>query len=131
MTQTVQPICLPFAHEPPILSHVTPTMVSAESGMVDSAEIEQNGECWTTGWGETKGKLTRHVSCCLGDMQSFVKLNKHFKQTVLENGPKTSYSRLSLSRPRLSRIIAYLEEKIIWSLFKHRNGISGKKKYCG
>ena len=36
------------------------------------------------------------------------------------------YSRLSLSRLRLSPIIAYLEEKIL-SLFKHRNLISGNK----
>ena len=36
------------------------------------------------------------------------------------------YSRLSLSRPRLSRITAYLEEKI-WSLFKYRNLTSGNK----
>ena len=36
------------------------------------------------------------------------------------------YSRLSLSRLRLSRITAYLEEKI-WSLFKHRNLTSGNK----
>ena len=36
------------------------------------------------------------------------------------------YSRLSLSRLRLSRITAYLEEKI-WSLFKHRNLASGNK----
>ena len=33
---------------------------------------------------------------------------------------KSNYSRLSLSRLRLSRITAYLEEKI-WSLFQHRN----------
>ena len=31
-----------------------------------------------------------------------------------------NYNRLSLSRPRLSRITAYLEVKI-WSLFKHEN----------
>ena len=36
------------------------------------------------------------------------------------------YSRLSLSRLLLSRITAYLEEKI-WSLFKHRNVTSGNK----
>ena len=36
------------------------------------------------------------------------------------------YSRVSLSRLRLSRITAYLEEKI-WFLFKHRNLISGNK----
>ena len=36
------------------------------------------------------------------------------------------YSRLSLSRLRLSRITAYLEEKT-WSLFKHRNLTSGNK----
>ena len=36
------------------------------------------------------------------------------------------YSRLSLSRLRLSRTTAYLEEKI-WSLFKHRNLKSGYK----
>ena len=36
------------------------------------------------------------------------------------------YSRPSLSRLRLSRITAYLEEKI-WSLFKHRNLTSGNK----
>ena len=36
------------------------------------------------------------------------------------------YSRLSLSRLRLSRITAYLDEKI-WSLFKHRNLTLGNK----
>ena len=36
------------------------------------------------------------------------------------------YSQLSLSRLRLSRISAYLEEKI-WSLFYHRNLKSGYK----
>ena len=36
------------------------------------------------------------------------------------------YSQLSLSRLRLSRITAFLEEKI-WSLFKHRNLTSGNK----
>ena len=36
------------------------------------------------------------------------------------------YSRLSLSRLCLSRITAYLEEKI-WSLYKHRNLTSGYK----
>ena len=35
------------------------------------------------------------------------------------------YSWLSLSRPRLSRITAYLEEKI-WSLSKHENLTTGK-----
>ena len=39
---------------------------------------------------------------------------------------KIKYSLLSLSRPRLSRITAYLEEKT-WSLFKHRNVTSGNK----
>ena len=39
------------------------------------------------------------------------------------------YSRLSLSRPRISRITAYLEVKI-WSLLKHENLTTGKK-YCG
>ena len=37
-----------------------------------------------------------------------------------------NYSRLSLSRLRLSRITAYLEEKI-WSSFKHRNLTSSNK----
>ena len=36
------------------------------------------------------------------------------------------YSRLSLSRLRLSRLIGYLEEKI-WSFFKRRNLTSGNK----
>ena len=36
------------------------------------------------------------------------------------------YSQLSLSRLRLFRITAYLEEKI-WSLFKHRNFTSANK----
>ena len=36
------------------------------------------------------------------------------------------YSQLSLSRLRLSRTTAYLEEKI-WSLFKYRNLKSGNK----
>ena len=39
------------------------------------------------------------------------------------------YSRLSLSRPRISRITAYLEVKI-WSLPKHENLTTGNK-YCG
>ena len=39
------------------------------------------------------------------------------------------YSWLSLSRPRLSRITAYLEVKI-WSLPKHEN-LTTCKKYCG
>ena len=39
------------------------------------------------------------------------------------------YSWLSLSRPRLSRITAYLEVKI-WSLPKHENLTTGEK-YCG
>ena len=39
---------------------------------------------------------------------------------------KKKYSRLSLSRPRLSRIIAYLEV-IIWSLPKHENLTTGTK----
>ena len=37
-----------------------------------------------------------------------------------------SYSQLSLSRIRLSRITAYLEVKI-WSLFKHENLTTGNK----
>ena len=40
-----------------------------------------------------------------------------------------SYSWLSLSRPRLSQITAYLEVKIL-SLTKHENLTTGKK-YCG
>ena len=40
-----------------------------------------------------------------------------------------TYSWLSLSRPRLSRITAYLEVKI-WFLPKHKNLTTGKK-YCG
>ena len=39
---------------------------------------------------------------------------------------KSIYSRLSLSRPRLSRITAYLEVKI-WFLFKHENLTTGNK----
>ena len=39
------------------------------------------------------------------------------------------YSWLSLSRPRLPQITAYLEGKI-WSLPKHENRTTGKK-YCG
>ena len=42
---------------------------------------------------------------------------------------ENKYSWLSLSRPRLSRITAYLEVKI-WSLPKHENLTTGKK-YCG
>ena len=42
---------------------------------------------------------------------------------------KSKYSRLSLSRPRLSRITAYLEVKILF-LLKHENLTTGKK-YCG
>ena len=45
------------------------------------------------------------------------------------NTDKFMYSRLSLSRLRLSRITAYLEEKI-WSVFKHRNLISDSKILC-
>ena len=41
---------------------------------------------------------------------------------------KRKYSRLSLSRLRLSRITAYLEEKI-WSFFKRRNLTSGNKVF--
>ena len=41
---------------------------------------------------------------------------------------RTKYSWLSLSRPRLSRITAYLEVKI-WSLPKHENLITDGK-YC-
>ena len=40
-----------------------------------------------------------------------------------------TYSRLSLSQTRLSRITAYLEVKV-WSLPKHKNLTAGKK-YCG
>ena len=40
--------------------------------------------------------------------------------------PEDKYSWLSLSRPRLSRIIAYLEVKV-WSLPKHENLITGNK----
>ena len=40
------------------------------------------------------------------------------------------YNRLSLSRPRLSRITAYFEVKI-WSLFKHEYLATGNKKYFG
>ena len=40
-----------------------------------------------------------------------------------------NYSWLSLSRTRLSRIVAYLEVKI-WSLPKHEN-LTTCKKYCG
>ena len=43
--------------------------------------------------------------------------------------PGEIYSRLSLSRPRLSRITAYLEVKI-WSLPKHEN-LTTCEKYCG
>ena len=42
---------------------------------------------------------------------------------------QTKYSQLSLSRLRLSRITAFLEQKI-WSLFKHRNLKSGYKILC-
>ena len=48
---------------------------------------------------------------------------------VLDKANLVKYSRLSLSRPRLSRITAYLEVKI-WSLPKHENLTTGKK-YCG
>ena len=46
--------------------------------------------------------------------------------TEKKNIVKMCHSRLSLSRLRLSRITAYLEEKI-WSLFKHRNLTPGNK----
>ena len=39
---------------------------------------------------------------------------------------KSNYSRLSLSRPRLSRVTTYLEVKI-WSLFKYENLTMGNK----
>ena len=42
------------------------------------------------------------------------------------NGNLFRYSRLSLSRLRLSQITAYLEEKI-WSFFRHRFLTSGNK----
>ena len=51
------------------------------------------------------------------------------KSTILssgEKGEKTEYSRLSLSRTRLSRVTAYLEVKI-WSLFSHRELPKGNK----
>ena len=44
----------------------------------------------------------------------------------MSTGSRMDYSRLSLSRPRLSWITAYLEVKI-WSLFKHENLTTGKK----
>ena len=49
--------------------------------------------------------------------------------TVVNKICKYKYSWLSLSRPRLSRITAYLEVKI-WSLPKHEN-LTTCKKYCG
>ena len=49
--------------------------------------------------------------------------SKYSDGKVFVNG---IYSRLSLSRLRLSRIPAYFEEKI-WSLFKYRNLISSTK----
>ena len=47
------------------------------------------------------------------------------KKTCMKQ--KFKYSWLSLSRPRLSRMTAYLEVEI-WSLPKHENLIKGKKK---
>ena len=49
----------------------------------------------------------------------------HNASTALERSV-IKYSWLSLSRPRLSRITAYLEVKI-WSLLKHENLITGNK----
>ena len=57
----------------------------------------------------------------------FLKMvEKHYSIPIHLNQFVTNYSRLSLSRLRLSRITAYLEEKI-WSLFKHRSLTSGNK----
>ena len=56
---------------------------------------------------------------CLLSMEPNFRKRKERRKCVI-------YSRLSLFRLRLSRITAYLEEKI-WSLFKHRNLTSGNK----
>ena len=72
------------------------------------------------------------LSCFLGKHNIVV----YLMQTSVSMGTLYSvifiYSQLSLSRLRLSRITAYLEEKI-WSLFLHRNLKSGYKihVYCG
>ena len=62
---------------------------------------------------------------------SFIKLDHAINSMVIH--PLVSYwqkyNSLSLSRPSLSRITAYLEVKI-WSLPKHENLTTGKK-YCG
>ena len=53
-----------------------------------------------------------------------------FKYLVKRAKNFMKYNWLSLSRPRLSRITAYLEKKIR-SLPKHENLTTCKKKYCG
>ena len=49
-----------------------------------------------------------------------------FKAKSIKNLQKKLYTADSLSRPRLSRITAYLEVEI-WSLPKHENLTTGKK----
>ena len=59
-------------------------------------------------------------------LSSIQKQLKSLKSICLNEHKMQNYSRLSLSRLRLSRTTAYLEEKI-WSLLKHRNPKSGNK----
>ena len=66
--------------------------------------------------------------CIIGSQINPVSLNTAFIKCQLKQLKLhcSTYSRLSLSRLRLSRITAYLEDKI-WSLFKHRTLTSGHK----
>ena len=59
---------------------------------------------------------------CRLSLQSLCPINVYHNYCVYH----LKYSWLSLSRPRLSRITAYLEVKI-WSLPKHENLTTGKK----
>ena len=61
----------------------------------------------------------------LAKVQVKSNLEKHGIQAFIRIF-KVNYSRLSLSRLRLSRITAYLGVKI-WSLFKHENLTTGNK----
>ena len=56
----------------------------------------------------------------------YTSILKKFVDRASDLLKSNKYSRLSLSRVRLSQRTAYLEEKI-WSLFKHRNLTSGIK----
>ena len=46
-TQSIKHVCLPVADSPA-------SSVGADEDF-NLTDIEQNGECWISGWGETKG----------------------------------------------------------------------------